>query len=184
MKQNIISIRLRDFTNDDHPFGNKQGREVLSLLSDYIDDNPSDIYEISIEGIVATDASFPRECIISLAKLNKGEKGFYLSGSFTKDLLDNWHYAAIAKDQPLTLKTDDGYTIIGPALSKGAKELLDFVMKEGEVTTSKVVQKFGGSTQNASGRLKKLYSSGLILGSKVVAETGGLEFVYRAIKHF
>jgi hypothetical protein len=175
-------MRLRDFTRDDHPFGNKQGRETLSLISDFVDDHPSDIYEISLEGIVATDASFPRESVISLAKLSKGEKGFYLTGSLTKDLLDNWHYAAIAKEQPLILKTDDDYSIIGPALNQGAKELLDFVMKEGEVTTSKVVQKFGGSAQNASAKLKKLYSTSLILGSKAVAESGGLEFVYRAIK--
>lgn len=182
MKQKVIPMRLRDFTRDDHPFGNKQGRETLSLLSDYIDENPSDIYEISIEGIVATDASFPRESVISLAKLSKGEKGFYLTGSFTKDLLDNWHYAAVAKEQPLILKTDDGYSIIGSPLSKGAKELLDFIMKEGEVTTSKVVQKFDVSAQNASAKLKKLYATGLILGSKAVAESGGLEFIYKAIK--
>lgn len=182
MNQNVITMRLRDFTRDDHPFGNKQGRETLSLISDFVDDHPSDIYEISLEGIVATDASFPRESVISLAKLSKGEKGFYLTGSLTKDLLDNWHYAAIAKEQPLILKTDDDYSIIGPALNQGAKELLDFVMKEGEVTTSKVVQKFGGSAQNASAKLKKLYSTSLILGSKAVAESGGLEFVYRAIK--
>lgn len=175
-------MRLRDFTRDDHPFGNKQGREVLSLLSDYVDNNPSDIYEISMEGIVATDASFPRESVISLVKLNKGEKGFFLSGAFTKDLLDNWHYAAIAKEQPLILKTQEGHSIIGPPLSKGAKELFEFIMKNGEITTSKVAQEFGVSAQNASAKLKKLFSTGLILGSKSVAESGGLEFVYRAIR--
>lgn len=182
MNQNVQTMRLRDFTIDDHPFGNKQGRETLSKLSNYVDDNPSDIYEISLEGIVATDASFPRESVISLVKMNKGEKGFYLTGSFSKDLLDNWHYAAVAKEQPLILKTDNGYSIIGTALNKGAKELLDFIMKEGEVTTSKVVLNFGGSAQNASAKLKKLYATGLILGSKAVAESGGLEFLYRAIK--
>jgi DNA-binding transcriptional ArsR family regulator len=182
MNQNSPIMRLRDFTKDDHPFGNKQGREVLSLLSDFVDNNPSDIYEISLEGITATDASFPRESVISLAKLNRGEKGFFLSGSLTKDLLDNWHYAAIAKEQSLILKTQDGYSIIGPPPSKGSQELLDFIMKEGEVTTSKIVQKFGGSAQNASAKLKKLFASGLILGSKAVAESGGLEFIYRAIK--
>lgn len=175
-------MRLRDFTKDDHPFGNKQGRETLSLLSDYIDEYPSEIYEISMEGIAATDASFPRESVISLAKLSKGQMGFYLTGSFTKDLLDNWHYAAIAKEQPLIVKTNDGYSVIGPALNQGAKDLLDFIMQEGEVTTSKVVQKFGGSAQNSSAKLKKLHSTGLILGRKVVAESGGLEFVYKAIK--
>jgi hypothetical protein len=175
-------MRLRDFTKDDHPFGNKQGRETLSLLSDYMDEHPAEIYEISMDGIAATDASFPRESVISLAKLSKGQTGFYLTGSFTKDLLDNWHYAAVAKEQPLIVKTNDGYSVIGPTLNQGAKELLDFIMQEGEVTTSKVVQKFGGSAQNSSAKLKKLYATGLILGSKAVAESGGLEFVYKAIK--
>lgn len=182
MKQNKIILRLIDFTENDHPFGNKQGREVLAKLSDYIDAHESDIYEISLDGIVATDASFPRESVISLAKLNKGEKGFYLSGTLSKDLLDNWHYAAIAKEQPLILKEGNGYRIIGPEPKGGAKDLLDFIMEEGEVTTAKVVMKFGGSAQNASAKLKKLFTTGLILGRKAVAESGGLEFVYRAIR--
>ncbi len=175
-------MRLRDFTKDDHPFGNKQGRETLSLMSDYIDEYFAEVYEISMEGIEATDASFPRESVISLAKLLKGEKGFYLTGSFTKDLLDNWNYAAIAKEQPLIIKNSDGYLVIGPELNEGQKQLFDYIMTEGEVTTSKVVQKFGSSSQNASAKLKKLYATGLILGRKSVAETGGLEFVYKAIK--
>ncbi|MEZ0150444.1 MAG: DNA-binding protein [Candidatus Reddybacter sp.] len=175
-------MRLRDFTKDDHPFGNKQGRETLSLLSDYIDENPALIYEISMDGIEATDASFPRESVISLAKLLKGEKGIYLTGSLTKDLLDNWHYAAIAKEQHIILQKSDGYLVIGPKLNEGQIQLFDYIMGEGEVTTSKVVQRFGGSAQNASAKLKKLYATGLILGHKAVADTGGLEFVYKAIK--
>ncbi|MGI1678746.1 MAG: DNA-binding protein [Cellvibrionaceae bacterium] len=182
MNQKMIPMRLRDFTKDDHPFGNKQGRETLSLMADYIDENPAEVYEISMEGIEATDASFPRESVISLAKQMKGERGFYLTGSFTKDLMDNWHYAAVAKEQSLILKKSDGYLVIGPELSKGQKELFDYIMTEGEVTTSKIVSKFGGSSQNGSAKLKKLYATGLILGQKSVAETGGLEFVYKAIK--
>lgn len=175
-------MRLLDFTENDHPFGNKQGREVLAKLMDFVDEHDSDIYEVSLEGIVATDASFPRESVISLAKMNKGQKGFYLTGKLSKDLLDNWHYAAIAKEQPLLFIEGSGYKVIGAEPKAGAKDLLDYIMKEGEVTTSKVVQKFGGSPQNASAKLKKLWATGLILGHKGVAESGGLEFVYRAIK--
>ncbi|MGS2724868.1 hypothetical protein ACVBEJ_14100 [Porticoccus sp. GXU_MW_L64] len=175
-------MRLIEFTENDHPFGNQQGRAALLKLSDYIDDHEADIYEISLEGIVATDASFPRESVISLAKMHKGDKGFYLTGQLSKDLLDNWHYAAMAKEQPLILKQDGNYKIIGPAPKAGAKDLLDFVMEEGVVTTAKVVQKFGGSAQNASAKLKKLFAAGLIIGHKAVAESGGLEFIYKAIK--
>jgi len=182
MNQNKIIVRLLDFTDNDHPFGNKQGREVLLKVSDYIDEHPANIYEISLEGIVATDASFPRESVISLAKMHKGEKGFYLTGNFSKDLLDNWHYAAVAKEQPLILREGNTHKVIGPEPKAGAKELLDFIMKEGEVTTAKVVQKFGGSAQNASAKLKKLFGTGLILGHKAVAASGGHEFVYSAIR--
>jgi hypothetical protein len=182
MKQNKITIRLRGFTEGDHPHGNKQGREVFVKLSEYVDDHPADIYEISLEGIVATDGSFPRESVISLAKIHVGQKGFYISGRLSKDLCDNWHYAALAKQQPIILKESNGYKVLGPELTGAAKELLDFVMEEVEVTTAKVVEEFGGTAQNASGKLKRLLSSGLILGQKVVAETGGLEFAYRAIK--
>jgi hypothetical protein len=182
MKQNKITMLLLDFTEDDHPFGNKQGRQVLVKLSDYIDEHEAEIYEVSLDGIVATDASFPRESVISLAKMHKGHKGFYLTGNLSKDLLDNWHYAAIAKEQPLIFKVDGGYKVIGDEPKAGAKDLLDFIMEEGEVTTAKVVRKFGGSAQNASAKLKKLYATGLIVGHKGVAESGGLEFVYRAIK--
>jgi predicted transcriptional regulator len=75
-----------------------------------------------------------------------------------------------------------GYEIIGPPLTSGARAILDFVMNEGITTTSKVAEKFRLSAQNASAKLKKLFTQGVILGSKEAAETGGIEFVYRAIK--
>jgi predicted transcriptional regulator len=49
------------------------------------------------------------------------------------------------------------------------------------VTSSHVSKHFDISAQNASGRLKKLHATGLVLGQKEVAESGGLEFVYRSI---
>ena len=182
MKQSTFTIKLRDFTKDDHPFGNKQGRETLIMLSDFVDEHSGSVFEISLDGIEATDASFPRESVISLAKLLKGEKGFYLTCFSSKDLLDNWDYAAVAKEQSLIVLLDDGYKVIGPALNTGAAELLDFVINEGEVTTAKVAGKFDISAQNASAKLKKLFHMGLILGSKEVAESGGMEFIYKAVR--
>ena len=80
MKQIKILMRLLDFTDNDHPFGNKQGREVLLKLSDYIDEHSADIYEVSLEGIIATDASFPRESVISLAKMYSSPKTCWIIG--------------------------------------------------------------------------------------------------------
>jgi len=182
MKQDA-KIKLLDFTNDDHPFGNKQGRETYSKLLDFVDGHSAcNVFGVSLEGIEATDASFPRESVISLAKSKRGEVGFYLQDFASKDLLDNWDYAAKAKDQHLIVYNKSEYDVIGSKLSASGKEILDFIINKGSTTTSKVADNFGLSPQNASGKLKKLLVQGLILGAKEAAETGGMEFIYKAIK--
>ena len=182
MNTNVV-INLADLVGSDLAFGNEEGRKIYQKLSNELDKHPGkDIFGISLKGIKATDASFPREGVISLVKSKKGEKGFYLLEFSTKDLIDNWDYAAKAKDQPVIVLVENGYEVIGPALTTGAKELLDFIMKKGTTTTSKVAEKFGVSAQNASAKLKKMYMQGIIMGAKESAESGGVEFVYRAIK--
>ena len=123
----------------------------------------------------------PRESIISLAKARRGEIGFYLQDFEGKDLIDNWDYAAKAKEQPMIVFKEKGFELIGPPLPAGSMELLTFIMKKDTVTTSLVAEKFQISSQNASGKLKKLHALGLLLATKEVAETGGIEFVYKAI---
>jgi len=180
-----ITIKLIDVVDGDaRPFGNEDGREAFQKLATKINDHPSQsIFEISLEGIKATDASFPRESVVSLAKMHRSEKGFYLTHFGNKDLIDNWMYGAEAKDQPLTIILDDGsHQWIGPEIKEATFSLLEFIYDQGVVTTSKVAEHFDISTQNASGKLKKLYNQGFILGSRQSAESGGHEFVYKAIK--
>lgn len=178
-------ISLSDITGK-KPFlsGNVLGKNVFQELQRLTEAHPGvAIFGISLKSILATDASFPRESVISLAKLLCGEKGFFLKDFDSDDLIDNWNYAAKAKNQAIiVLKGARGYDVIGPELSTGTRELLDFVMKEGVVTTSKVAKEFDISAQNASAKMKKLHSMGLVLGSKEAAESGGLEFVYTAIR--
>ena len=164
--------------------GNEAGKAVLHKLNQEVGAHPEvSVFGISLKGIQATDASFPRESVISLAKLHCGEKGFFLQDFVSDDLLDNWNYAAKAKNQAVIVHRDgDRYKVIGPDLHEGLAELLDFVMKEEVTTTSKVAKRFGISAPNASAKMKKLHVMGLVLGTKESAETGGLEFVYRAIK--
>jgi hypothetical protein len=163
--------------------GNSLGKVVFQGLQREVDNAPGvDVFGISLEGVTATDASFPRESVVSLAKLHRGEKGFFLEGLDNPDLRDNWDYAAKAKDQPVIVRSGvHDYTVIGPDLTEGMRELLDFVICEGTVTTSKVAKQFDISVQNASAKMKRLYMAGLVLGSKQDAETGGIEYVYKAI---
>lgn len=183
MKQNV-TIELFSLVNDPFAFGNEEGRAVNQKMAKIIDENPlQNIFGVSLKGMQFIDASFARESVITLAKQYRTEKGFYLQDFASKDLEDNWDYAAVAKDQPILIwNTDGSYKLLGPKFPSSTLELLNFIHQQGEVTTSKVASKFELSTQNASGKLKKMFTQGLILGSKEIAESGGLEFIYTAIK--
>jgi hypothetical protein len=182
MKENLI-IKLYDLVGSNSAFGNTEGREVYQKLLTELDKHPSNkIVGISLEGITRTDASFPRESVISLAKSRIGEKGFYLKDFSSRDLMDNWNYAAKAKVFSMIVFDEGRCELIGNEISSGSNELLSLIMKERVVTTSKVAEVMDISVQNASAKLKKLLSLGLILGTKQTAESGGVEFIYSSIQ--
>lgn len=176
-------IQLLDYLKEPYAYGNDEGRQIFSELQGLIAKHPDEkVFGISLKGVEVTDASFPRESIVSLAKMYKGEKGFYVCDVPSQDVLDNWNYAAQAKAQPVIIKKGKGYELIGPPVTDTSKALLDIVMKEGVVTTSLIADELKVSPQNASAKMKKLLGLGLVLASKEAAETGGLEFVFTAIK--
>jgi biotin operon repressor len=175
-------VKLLELTeNNDHPFGNVQGREVFKRLQSVVDANPSSkSFEISLEGVVATDSSFPRESVIALAKQLRGEKWFYITHVNSLDLIDNWDYAATAKQQSLILISDKETRVIGPDAKTSTRELLDFILSQRWASTANVAKALGISVQNASTRLKKLSNEGLLIRSEASSLTGGIEFIYTA----
>ena len=184
MNQKYMHLNLRDFTKNDHPFGNVQGKDTYRKLADHLDGHPGiKIIGISLAGIEATDASFPRESVVALAKAYRGEKGFFLESLTNRDLLDNWNYAAQAKDQPLTVWNGKGYEILGHP-SETVKELVAVVLSKGQATAAKVASELGISVPNASTKLKKLVNQGYLLRIDEVAESGGTEYIYLGIGPF
>lgn len=183
MNQKKIILTLLDFVEDDSPFGNDQGQASYSKLQKELNKYPNaKIVGISLKGIKRTDASFPRESIISLAKSKRGEIGFYLKDAISKDILDNWEYAARAKEQPLFVYDGKDWNVLGFDLSDDMKKLFDFIIKNETVTTAVIAEKFKLTAPNASMKLKKLLNQGLLVGSKETAESGGLEYIFSAIK--
>lgn len=175
-----MKVKLLELTdNNDHPFGNVLGREVFKRLQSVVDSHPGcKSFEISLEGIVATDSSFPRESVIALAKQLCGEKYFFITDVSSADLIDNWDYAAIAKQQSLLVLLADETRIIGPEAKNSTKELLDVVLSRDGASTANVAKALNITVQNASTRLKKLVSEGVIMRSEVSSPTGGIEFIY------
>jgi hypothetical protein len=178
-----MMLKLIEFTDgNDHPFGNKQGQLTFKKLKDYIDSSlEAKVTEISLEGIKATDASFPRESVVTIIKQFKGEKSFYITNFDSKDLLDNWDYAAKAKKQLIITSFNNEIRAIGPDINSSAEELIKFVFEKKIVTTANVAKGLKLSVQNASTRLKKLVNEGLILREEESAASGGKEFVYKSL---
>lgn len=162
--------------------GNERGREIFQKLREAVESSPDrTVFEVSLAGIEATDASFPRESVVSLVKLLRGEKGFFITGFESQDIFDNWNYAAQAKEQPIVVREGKAFRLLGPELGKRGQEILTFALGHAAVTTADIVAQFDVSSQNASAALKKLSQLGLLLGAKEPAESGGLEYVYRAV---
>jgi len=177
-------VNLRRFTSSERPFGNVEGRSVFRQLAEFVQQHPDvAVVGISLADILATDASFPRESVVSLAKQLRGEKGIFIQDVSDRDLIDNWSYAARAREQPLVIWDGERFEIIGPEMSAATRELVDYVLKRGSVVASEVAGDLGLSVPNASTRLKNLVRDGYLLRTEDVAESGGIEFKYRAIKN-
>jgi hypothetical protein len=183
MNQKSVAAKLRSFTSSANPYGNVEGKSVYQKLLDFVEAHPqTKIFGISLDGIESTDASFPRESVISLAKSLRGERGFYLTDLHDRDLIDNWLYAARAKEQPLVIWNGDNFEVIGPELNPSTRSLVEYVLEKRSVVTAQVAADLGLSVQNASTRLKNLVQAGYLLRTEEVAESGGIEFQYRAVK--
>jgi predicted transcriptional regulator len=81
------------------------------------------------------------------------------------------------------LKEGGQVTFIGPSLNESTKELVLLVFKHGQITTANVAKALDISVQNASTRLKKLVSDGLVMRSEEIASSGGKEFIYKALNY-
>jgi hypothetical protein len=185
MNEKLPIFDLFALTETRTPHGNVLGKEVYRKLVDLIDARPKcRIFGISLKNIEVSDASFPRESVVSVAKHYRESHGFFLVDVKTRDMVDNWQYGADAKDQPLIIWYPKGeYEIIGPEMNAATRHLVGYVIDKGKVSTSQAAQDLDMSVQNASTRLKKLFSQGYILRTEAVSETGGIEYLYEAIKY-
>jgi hypothetical protein len=183
MNRNSLIMKLLDFTSSASPFGNVEGKAVFRKLVDFIDANPhAKVIGISLDGIESTDASFPRESVIAVAKHYRGERGIFLTDLNDRDLIDNWTYAARAKDQPMVIWNADTFELIGPEINPSTRTLVDYVLDKRAVLASQAAADLGLSVQNASTRLKGLVAAGYFLRAEEAAGSGGIEFKYRAIR--
>ncbi|MCK4085511.1 helix-turn-helix transcriptional regulator [Acinetobacter radioresistens] len=182
MNQNINFMKFSDICQTYKPHGNKLGKEVFIKMRDYVEKHRlQTCFEISFTDITFADSSFARESIVLLAQVYRGKKGFILTDLYDEDVIDNIDYAAVALDQPLALRLEDGIRLLGPTLTKSNLEIYEILKIKKKVTTSQLASLMDLSVQNASSKLKKLVDEGYILRFEETADTGGIEFIYQII---
>ncbi|MFC5301996.1 hypothetical protein [Azospira restricta] len=184
MNEMTKNIRLLDLMESPNGWGHEEGREVFSKLLQVVESNPGKrIFRISLDGVARTDASFPRESVMELARRYRGDKGFCLVDLENIDLLDNWESAAEKKEQPIVLWRRDGsHKIIGLQPSKGNAEILELALKVPVIRAADAVTQLDLKLPNASTKLKQLWEQGFLLRREDVAESGGVEFLYFRIQ--
>lgn len=175
----MATIRLRDFMERDDGWGNEEGREVHQKLLRAVENEAGKlVFRISLAGIRRTDASFPRESVVELARRFRGEKGFCLIDVPSRDLLDNWEAAALKRQQPLTVWRGNSPVIIGPQPSRGNRALLDYILSVCHATAATATKALNLKLTNVSSKLKQLFDEGFILRGNEVSPTGGVEYRY------
>ena len=176
----IRLINLVDFNTT--PLGGELGGVVFRRLSGYLKRRPKQaVFVISLKGVVATDSVFARESVVAAALHHRRERGLFLVDFASRDLVDNWNYAARAKNQPLPIQHDGEIEFIGPAPRGTHQRIVDLVYGRRFLTAPAVARALGITIQNASTNLKNLYDRGYILRTRESAPSGGDEFTYSAI---
>jgi hypothetical protein len=163
----------------DDGWGNKEGQEVFQRLLKKVEQDPiTMIYRVSLAGVKRTDASFPRESVIELARKFRGRKGFCLVDIKDPDLLDNWEAAASKRQQPMTVWRDGTPQVIGPKPTAGNEEVLNFVLSSSEVNATTIAKRLRLQLTNASTKLRQLEKDGFIMRRDEASPTGGIEYIY------
>lgn len=183
MNEAAAVIRLSTLMESPQGWGRDQGREVFQSLIKEVEELPGrDIVEVSLEGVERCDISFASETVVELAKRYRQNRGFYLSHVAGADLLENWDSAAEKKGQPLMVWDKGLGKVIGVQPSQGNQMAFDFVLTRKSTTAAELVDALDVQITNASTKLKQLWEQGFLLRRQEVAESGGLEFRYFAIK--
>jgi len=160
------------------------GRDVYSKVIEFVEAHPGVlVFRISIQGVTRVDISFAAETVIEVARRYRGRKGFCLVDLDNPDMRENWEAAAQRARQPIIAWAGSEPSILGLQPSQGSSDALAFAFERGECRVSEYASARGGvSIPNASNKFKQLWEQGFLLRREIIAESGGVEYVYAAIR--
>ena len=179
------TVRLRSCMESSDGWGNRQGKAVCEKLRADVSTNANgcSVVRISLIGVERTDASFPRESVVYLARTLKGSLTFCIVDVDDEDLLDNWDAAANKLGQSLMCWGTNGECrVLGPQPSTGNEPIFKYLVSRTVVTASHAAKALDLKLANASMKLKQLLQQGLAVRIREAAPSGGVEFFYHRVQ--
>ena len=172
-----ISITLKELAETDFIFGSTAGALVLDKLQK-LKIQPGSVLEVDFSGMRVVDACFIRDSLAAYVKLNCENIGLFVSNLENVDVVENTAIGFKAKGLPMLMKSSDGSGTVIADYPASLRVLIRNVYSKAEITSRQLAIELDVSSPNASAKLKKLFSLGLLLGKKVQAESGGHEYLY------
>jgi len=182
MNENVIVLHLMDYTNTNECWGREKGVDVYLKLLAFVNANPGImIFKISFKGMKRMDISFASEAIVELAYKYRGLKGFCITDLTDADMIENLQAAAEKRRQPVSIRTEDKVSFVGPTPSKGIEAALNYALQRAQSKAADFAKSTKLSIANASAKFKKLSDLGYLLRREDMSETGGAEYLYYRI---
>lgn len=174
-----ILLKLINYLPSEIALGSDLGRDLLTKLRCVLSEHPQEsIFQISLSGVKAIDATCFRESIVALGLIEKSKKGLFITDIENEDIIFNLECATSSKGLPLLIVSDLGMDWVGKKMTISQKEIVQKIYSKSQITTSTLAKELNISTQNASIKLKKLMDDGYLLGEKINSISGGHEYIY------
>jgi hypothetical protein len=176
----FTNLSLLAFMGAPQGWGREQGREVYNKLLRFVESRAgANVFLVSVKGVSRVDISFASETIVELARRFRGTKGFPFVDLTDPDMIENWEAAAERKKQPLILKSNSSYRVIGLQPTQGTADALQFALSRPTCRAAEFASANPNvSISNASMKFKQLWEQGFLLRYEAVAESGGVEYIY------
>ena len=155
--------------------GSALGRRVSRKIQDHLTQSPT---ELSFEGAGVIDATFLREAMVRLVKMESPQREIVVSGLVEPDHLDNLTYVCLSLGQPVTVVNGGIFKCHGKALSRPLQDALDLILNRKSLTSTQLAAASGGTVQCASTNLKNIHRMGYVNRVKIHSESGGMECIY------
>jgi hypothetical protein len=175
-------VRLGRFLPQREGWGTLAGSQLRGKLAGHVAALPGEgVIKLSLVGIKRIDVAFAAEAIVGLVADHRGKRPICVVDLADPDLRTNLAAAAQQVKVPVMVWNGHNGDALGLRPGSALHQALVFALGRTAVRAAEFAEAAKVSISNASTRLYKLWTMGLLQRSKGSASSGGKEYVYRPV---